>query len=225
MLTARVRTTRPIQPLSKAQLEKNNPLIQFQELAPGDPLESSSDKTLTLGQVLTSVQDCYPAIQIAFGEIESADGKVTESLGNFDRRITAQSISQPLGFYQNFRNGVGIHRPLFGGGEVYGTYRIGDGSFEPWYGERETNEAGEFKAGFSIPLIKDRNIDQRRANLFTAQLQRQQVASDIESRLLFFQRFATQAYWDWVASGQGRSNSKTSFGIGRKTSSANQESN
>ena len=157
---------------------------------------------ISLEQVLATVANCYPEIDAAIGEIERANGEVLAAWGKFDQTFTAHSISQPLGFYQTYRNGVGLNQPLFGGGEVYGTYRIGDGNFEPWFGERETNEAGEFKAGFSLPLAKDRAIDKRRANLFAAGLERDQVEYDIESRLLLLQRAASQVYWDWVAAGQ-----------------------
>jgi outer membrane protein TolC len=157
---------------------------------------------ISLTQILNSVAQCYPEIEIAIGEIETANGKVLASWGEFDHVVSGHSVSQPLGFYQTYRNGVGINRPLYGGGEVYGTYRIGDGNFEPWYGERETNEGGELKAGFSLPLLKDRTIDQRRATLLASGAKRDQVQSNVDSRLLQFQRFATQAYWDWVASGQ-----------------------
>lgn len=158
--------------------------------------------TLTLPDVLESVARSYPEIEIAIGEIETANGKVLASWGEFDTVASAHSISQPLGFYQTYRNGVGLARPLYEGGEVYSTYRIGDGNFEPWYGERETNEGGEFKAGFSLPVLKDRFIDKRRADLLKSGAMRREVRADVESRLLLFQRFATQAYWDWVAAGR-----------------------
>lgn len=158
--------------------------------------------TLTLETVLASVADCYPELEIALGEIQSAQGKVISSRGAFDEILSAHSISQPLGFYQTYRNGVGLTRPRYNGGEYYGTYRIGDGNFEPWFGERETNEGGEFKAGFSIPLVKDRAIDARRARLFASEFQQEQLAENVEARLLQIQRRATQAYWDWVASGR-----------------------
>lgn len=157
---------------------------------------------LDLPEVLQSVAECYPLIDVAFAEIEAAEGKVISSWGEFDSTFEAFSISQPLGFYQNYRNGLAVSRPLFGGGEVIGGYRIGDGDFEPWYGERETDEGGEFKAGFSLPLLKDRNIDARRAGLFSAEQQRDQVAANVNARLLQFQRFSAQAYWDWVAAGR-----------------------
>ena len=157
---------------------------------------------ISLEQVLESVKNCYPEIEITIGEIETANGKILSSWGEFDQVFSGHSIAQPLGFYQTYRNGIGLNRPLYSGGEVYGTYRIGDGNFEPWYGERETNEGGELKAGFSLPLLKDRLIDSRRAKLLSSGQQRDQVSANIETRLLQFQRFATQAYWDWVASGQ-----------------------
>ena len=163
--------------------------------------EGPNEFALTLPQVLTSVRDCYPEIRIAMAEIETAKGKAFATLGSFDQMLSAHSISQPLGFYQTYRNGVGINQPLFSGGEVYSTYRIGDGNFEPWFGERETNEGGEFKAGFDLPFLKNRAIDARRAKRFAALFQQEQVESNVNFRLLLFQRFATQAYWDWVASG------------------------
>lgn len=181
---------------------------QTEELEFPQSLDYESDRPnlvndpLTLDQVLTAVADCYPEIEIAIGEIETANGEILASWGKFDQVFTAHSISQPLGFYQTYRNGLGLARPLYSGGEVYGTYRIGDGNFEPWFGERETNEGGELKAGFSLPLLKDRAIDERRAALLGSGFRRDQVNANVDSRLLQFQRFATQAYWDWVASGQ-----------------------
>lgn len=172
----------------------------IQSVLPIEAVQNSDAQQLQLQQVLQSVKDCYPLIRLAVNDIESARGKVISSWGEFDSIFTGHSISQPLGFYQTYRNGVGIARPLYGGGEVYGTYRIGDGNFEPWFGERETNEAGEFKAGFSLPLLKDRAIDKRRAALQSAIAGRDKVEANVESRLLQFERFATQAYWDTIAS-------------------------
>ncbi|MEL7498647.1 MAG: TolC family protein [Planctomycetota bacterium] len=163
---------------------------------------SLGESSIELGQVLDSVKQCYPEINIVIGEIQSAQGKVLASWGEFDQMLSAHSISQPLGFYQTYQNQVGINQPLYQGGELYGTYRMGDGNFEPWFGERETNEGGELKAGFSLPLLKDRAIDQRRADLISSGFQRDQVEANTESRLLHLQRIATLTYWGWVASGQ-----------------------
>ena len=158
--------------------------------------------SLALPQVINSVKECYPEIEIAIGDIEQARGVILSSWGEFDSVFDAYSIAKPLSFYEQYRNGTGVTRPLYGGGEVYGGYRSGRGTFEPWYGERETDQAGEFKVGFSRPLLKDRDIDKRRAALIAAGFARDQVEANVETRLLQFERFATQAYWDWVAAGQ-----------------------
>lgn len=164
---------------------------------PAPPAGNSN--SISIEQVLESVARSYPEIEIAIGELEAAHGKVLASRGEFDSRLETHSISQSLGFYQNYQNSVGLTQPLFSGGEVFGTYRVGRGKFEPWYGERATDEGGEFKAGIAFPLLQDRATDSRRTALRSAEANRDELDADVEARLLQFQRFASQAYWDWFA--------------------------
>ena len=91
---------------------------------------------------------------------------------------------------------------MLSGGYLYGGYKIGDGNFEPWYGERQTNEGGEFSAGYGVPLLSGRAIDKRREALLKAGLVREAVEPSIRAQLLEFVRVATQVYWSWVAAGQ-----------------------
>jgi hypothetical protein len=188
-------------PASVPLTEVTSPLPQLDVETPA-MADAAADPPLQLDEVLFSVADCYPLIAVAIGEVEAAEGRIISSWGEFDSILQAHSIAQPLGFYKNYRNGAGIKQPLFNGGEVYGTYRLGDGNFEPWYGERETNEGGEFRAGFSLPLAQDRQTDARRTDLLRANANRDEINSGANARLLQFQRFAMQAYWDWVAAGR-----------------------
>ncbi|MEZ6095844.1 MAG: TolC family protein [Pirellulaceae bacterium] len=165
------------------------------------PNEVTGNAKMYLQDVLDSVANHFPLIEVAIGELDSAEGKQFSQFGQFDTRLEGYSISQPVGFYKTYQNGVSISKPLYQGGSVYGAYRIGDGQFEPWYGERETNEGGEFKVGFDMPLIKDRRTDQRRTAVQVATAQRDQVAFNIDGRLIAIEREATAAYWNWVASG------------------------
>ncbi len=89
-----------------------------------------------------------------------------------------------------------------GGGYLFGGYKIGDGNFQPWFGERETNEGGEFSAGFGVPLLKDRTIDKRREELIKSGLARQSVEPVVQGQLLEFVQVASRLYWSWVAAGQ-----------------------
>ncbi len=181
----------------------NSTTLQVSLITLAEPTrETASTTPLTLEQVLTSVTNYYPDIEVAIAEIEAAEGKLLASWGEFDTTFAGYSISEPLGFYQTYRNEAGAARPLWNGGKIYGSYKIGRGNFEPWYGERETNDGGEFKAGFALPLLKDRAIDDRRAAVKSAEAGVAQTEAGVNSRLLQLQRVATQAYWDWVATGR-----------------------
>lgn len=91
--------------------------------------------------------------------------------------------------------------PCIRGGEVFAGYKIGRGNFQPWYKERQTNQGGEFKAGFSVPLARNRDIDARRAALWRATFGVDAVEPDIQAQLIGFVQEGTYAYWDWVAAG------------------------
>lgn len=157
---------------------------------------------LQLTQVTESIYYSFPALQAASLEMDIAAGRQVSAWGEFDLKVKADSISQPLGYYKNFRNSLKLEQGLWQGGAAYGQYRIGDGNFPTWYGERETNEGGEFKLGFAQPLLRDRNIDQRRADILQATLRQQQVEPAVRGQLLEFVNAGADAYWSWVAAGQ-----------------------
>ena len=148
------------------------------------------------------MQQTYPLLVSALFERQIADGKQLSAWGAFDLGVKAFGIAAPEGYYKTYRNGIALDQPVFAGGYLYGGYKIGDGNFQPWYGERETNEGGEVAAGFGVPLLKDRSIDKRRESLFIAELNRQAAEPAIRAQLLEFVRVASQAYWSWIAAGQ-----------------------
>lgn len=166
------------------------------------PPAATPDGALHLDQVIVSVERNYPLIQAALAEMQIADGKLLSAYGEFDVSVLMYSINDPLGFYKNYRHGVGLKQPLWKGGYVYGEYRIGDGDFAPWYGEQETDEGGEFKFGLGVPLAKNRHIDDRRAAVIQSNLARAAVDPAVQAQVLQFVRAASQVYWAWVAAGQ-----------------------
>jgi outer membrane protein TolC len=163
---------------------------------------SSQLAALQLDTVVDSVYDCFPLLRAAIEERRVAAGEIAQSLGAFDLKLKAASENNVLGFYQNYRQRVGFEQPTYNGGEFFGGYRIGRGSFEPWYLERQTNEGGEFKAGFVTPLARNRPIDPRRANLQQANLERLRAEPEIQAELIAYVQAASHAYWEWVAAGR-----------------------
>ncbi len=168
---------------------------------PGTPQQAELPETILLDDVLRSLYASYPLVRVALEQRTIAQGQLLENMGQFDLKLKGGGTSGPLGFYQTYRYGAGLEQALWGGGQVFAGYRIGRGSFQPWYGERETDDGGEFKTGFLIPLVRNRRIDQRRAAIFRAVLGREAVEPDILTQLLQYIRLASYAYWEWVAAG------------------------
>ncbi|QDV17210.1 Outer membrane efflux protein [Gimesia panareensis] len=160
-----------------------------------------SQQGLVLEAVINSVYASYPLLEAAIYSREVAAGQQLSSMGEFDHKFKAGSENQPMGYYQTYRQHVGLIKPLYQGGEAFAGYRIGRGSFEPWYLNRQTNEGGELKAGFSVPLAKNRDIDQRRAALWRATYGVDVVEPEIQAQLIDFVQQGSYAYWDWVAAG------------------------
>jgi outer membrane protein TolC len=204
-----------------AQGSETATLASFQEpaptpaepgnLAPDDPriappapdgFQTPSPDALTLQTVIQSVYTSYPYLHAAFYEREVAQGYQLAAAGNFDTKLKAASESGPTGFYQTYRQMIGLSQPTYSGGEVFGGYRIGRGDFQPWYQERQTNGGGEFKAGVAVPLGRNRTIDARRAELWRATFEIKRVEPDIQAQLIGFVQEASYAYWDWVAAGR-----------------------
>jgi outer membrane protein TolC len=157
---------------------------------------------LTMTDVVASTRLAFPSIRGAIAFQAETAGGIVESLGAFDDKLEAFNLNQPLGFYENYRTGVAIKRPLVSGGFLYGGYRLGDGDFASWEGDLETDEGGELKLGFEIPLMRNRLIDRRRTDLGTARLRRGQADPLLFAEVIFVQSNAVDAYWKWVVAGQ-----------------------
>ncbi|GAB5402387.1 MAG: TolC family protein [Aureliella sp.] len=163
-----------------------------------DPLEA-----LTIADVVASVYSSFPTIEKARLQRRVASGQVLESYGAYDTKLQGYSLSEPTGFYRNFRNGIGVARQTWWGGYVSAGWRIGRGDFQPWYKERETNEAGEFKVAFAQPLLQGRAIDPQRVAVFQASLATRAAEPGIQQAILETSREAAYVFWQWVAAGAG----------------------
>lgn len=157
---------------------------------------------LALAQVIESVHQTYPLVEAAYLENQRTEGNTIAAQGAFDTKLKAASENGPTGFYQTYRQKAAVVQPLYSGGELYGGYRIGRGDFEPWYQERQTNDGGEFKVGAMIPLLRNRDIDARRAELWRAEYDQQIAQPEIRGQLIGFTLDASLAYWKWVAEGR-----------------------
>lgn len=171
-----------------------------EDLDPG--AAQNPGETLQLDQLLVSVNHSFPPIQAALREAQVAAGKQLSTRGAFDLKVVAESLNMPQGYYENYRQLAKLEQATWMGGTVYSQYRIGDGSFQPWYGERETNEGGEFKVGAITPLLRGRAIDERRAEIAKADLMQAAVEPAVQYERIQSAQVASYVYWSWVAAGQ-----------------------
>ena len=169
---------------------------------PAPPAGQPDTPPLELDSVIASVYQSYPMLLAALQNRNLAFGQQVGASGAFDTKIKGASENGALGFYQTYRQSIGLVQPTYWGGEVFGGYRIGRGDYQPWYLERQTNDGGEFKAGVQVPLARNRNIDDRRAELWKAGIERQLAEPDIQAQLISAVQDGTYAWWEWVAAGE-----------------------
>lgn len=195
--------------LAKEPPQSAEPIPAPQPLAARAPAAAATDVPsavlpLRLEEVIHSVHEHYPALREVVARRAIAAGEMLAASSPYDLRLEAESVSQPIGFYENYHHSIALKQNLIHGGSVFAGYRLGRGEFEPWYQELVTDEGGEFKAGFVAPLAQGRAIDKYRAGLWTAELARATVEPAIRRELLLFVQQASIAYWNWVAAGELR---------------------
>jgi len=173
------------------------------ELAPfPERVNDSRHPEVSLVAVVQSVHESYPLVQSAYMETMLAEGNAIEAWGAFDTKLKASTENRVLSYYKTYRQNIALIQPLMGGGEIYGGYRLGRGSFPDWYGDRQTNTGGEFKLGFQQPLVRNRSIDARRAEIWRAEFDIRNAEPEIRAQVISAVEEASIAFWDWVAYGQ-----------------------
>lgn len=159
---------------------------------------------LTLREVIDSVERNYPPLLAALQERPLAEADVLSNLGRFDVVARSGSEVSELGStYSDRRLDAGISQatPLLGLSYFTG-YRFATGNLPPYEGKALTGPGGEYYAGFRLPLIRDRAIDQRRAEVAKARAGLRLADLSIDQQRIVIVQSATRRYWDWVAAGQ-----------------------
>lgn len=167
-----------------------------------DAKAAESMERLSLDEVLASVDRSYPLLIAAVQQLAIAQGEQLSTRGQYDLRVLGDNFTGAPGYYQTNRASLKLEQNTLPGGKAFGGYRIGRGSFEPWYLERQTNDGGEFKLGFEQSLLQGRAIDKYRLDMRKADLAVIAAEPKIDKQRIYFIEYAAIAYWKWVAAGQ-----------------------
>jgi len=159
------------------------------------------EATLSVEEVLSSVDRTYPLLAAAEQERAIAEGRALTSQGVFDLNLR-MSDNIINGSYDSNRVNLGVDQAHpFLGVTSFAGYRLGAGAYPVYYGDRKTAEGGEFRAGLVMPLLRDRDIDRRRAGVRQAEIGRLLADPIVQRARIDYFRTATITYWNWVAAG------------------------
>lgn len=186
-------------PILLAQQVKLPPIGEIRPLMTNEPDRDH----LTLETVLASVEKYYPPLRIALLEQPIAEADYLAAQGRFDLVLRSFFESNSLGFYDSRRFEVVAEQPTtLWGSSFFSGYQISGGSFPSYDGKLQTNGLGEYRAGMRVPLLRDREVDGRRAELRKTNLGRRLADLSIQQQRLIILQAATARYWNWVAAGR-----------------------
>ncbi|MCE3044660.1 TolC family protein [Legionella sp. 16cNR16C] len=163
---------------------------------------SPKTQELSLMQVLQSIDTHYPQVKIARLEVIKASGAFVNANGKFDPTLEVSTRSQPAGGYINNFGDTQLTIPtLYNGLKLFAGYRNGQGDWPIYYQNYLTNSGGEYRAGLSLPLLRDRLIDKERTGLFSSAQLMLMKAQDVEAIKIKIYQEGIKAYWQWVEAG------------------------
>ena len=165
-------------------------------------LPAAAQNPLTLDEVIRSVEQHYPPLLAVLQDRVLATADVLVATGRFDLSLQSGYEGDYLGKYRNDVYRAGIEQATqFQGMTYFAGYQLGRGSFAGYDGKMQTDTGGEYRAGFRLPLLRDREIDTRRADLQKALIGRRIADLGVDQQRLVILQLATRRYYEWLAAG------------------------
>jgi len=169
------------------------------------PAAVHAEEILMPEKVLQSSLQHFPKILESASKVEAAEGKVLHAEGAFDARIDQDLYARGSGYYDGRQTDARLVKPFpFMNSQLYGGYRVSDGSFPIYEDELITQDAGEFLFGAQMSLLRNRMIDERRLSLANQKLEREMAQWELLLTQLAVQHDALYHYWQWLAAGHVR---------------------
>lgn len=166
-------------------------------------LAQSANDALLPEHITESSARRFPEILASFARERAARGDQLAAEGAFDLVFDASGFDRVSGFWTGgVVNAQASQNLRQFGANVYGGYRVSDGTFPIYEDINFTNSGGEFKIGTLFSLLRDRAIDPRRFRARDTELASAQASLDVTLTQVGVQLRALNAYWRWVAAGR-----------------------
>ncbi|WP_165246833.1 TolC family protein [Paludisphaera soli] len=170
---------------------------------PAAVLGAATGPPLGLGEVLRSVEGTHPLLLSTLQERGIAAGDLLSAQGAFDLNLNMDSRNYPLGYYNRGVHDVFFEQPTaWAGAKFFAGYRVAQGNFPTYYNYLNTRGGGAFVGGMELPLLKNREIDARRAKLYQAEIERRKAEPTVLKQRITLFKDASKSYWAWVAAGK-----------------------
>ena len=164
--------------------------------------KSFSNEVLTVDELVKSSIKNYPIIFAQYDRIAAAKAELIASKGAFDINLNQKYKDNTRGYYDGKSYDAEFEKYLGPfNSTIYGGYRKSYGNFPDYEGYYDTGSSGELRGGIKFSLLKDRDIDSRRLSVILSNLTIEEAEIELERIKLQIARDATQAYWNWVSSG------------------------
>jgi outer membrane protein TolC len=159
---------------------------------------------LSVEKVLQSAAMHYPKILANIARYRAAEARILSAEGAFDLIFEVDSYNWAEGYYdgRSLEGTASRYLNLNSGAQVYGGYKLSNGTFPVYEDKRFTNTGGQLNLGVLFSLLRDRNIDPRRFDVSDARLAAREAEFDILLTKIGIAQKAIIAYWRWVALGQ-----------------------
>ncbi len=152
----------------------------------------------TVTELVESLGKHHPEYLASRSRTEQVAGEQAQADAQFDLRLIQETYVRPSGYYDGRYAEQGIVQPLGPlNAQLFGTYRISEGTFPVYQADYETLDQGEASVGIKFSLLQNRDTDSRRLALTTAAFKYLEAESkqNVELNKLIFQGVSTWLEW------------------------------
>lgn len=162
---------------------------------------TGADLAPGVDQLVSTLSTQHPEALAAQSRTQQAEGRRSVADAAFDLRVAQTTDIRSSGYYDGRVADQRMVQPLKPlNAEVFGAYRISDGSFPVYEQEYQTLDDGEVSLGVKISLLQNRDTDPRRLELENSAWHYQETASNqlLDVNKLVYR--GVSAWLDWYQS-------------------------
>jgi cobalt-zinc-cadmium efflux system outer membrane protein len=176
----------------------------------------ADDAVLEPDDVVRAIEAHHPRIAAERARARASAGERDAARGAFDPTLRVTGDAQVGGYYEGARLDAMVEQPVpFAGAAFHAGYRVTEGDTPPYYGERETLDGGELRAGLRVPLGRDLVIDEARATRARTARELEAAEAQTEITRLVLMREGLHAYYRFVAAGRALEIAEAMYALAR----------